>query len=232
MTHLDGNSAYLANALSGHRGATYPITVISSADTAPGDLGPGIEVIHDRALNTATKKVQAFTKHSKASFFLVQSDDVIVSPNIIARMEEATEACVHPVLMTPFSNNEENSRFYSYAGDWMSHKDKRISDVPSLDLSQVPTTKAVIKVEWFAFYCVYIPRCVLDVLELDEALENRYNDLDVCLRAAKIGIPSLINLGCLAYHYGSVTLNQIVTPEMYAEADAHWANKMQKSGAV
>jgi len=225
MTHLSGSSAYLLNAIAGHRGKPYKVTVISSADKPP-QLPPEIELIHDITLNTATKKVERMVSETTATHILIQSDDVIVSPNIVESMERATQYCKQQVLMTPMSNNEEGSRFFSYAENWMNHKDKRISEVPNIDLTHVPTTRALIPVEWFAFYCAYLPVNLVKSIGLDENLENRYNDVDFCLRAARLGIPSLINMGCLAYHYGSVTLKQIVTPEMYAEADAYWHKKM------
>ena len=153
---------------------------------------------------------------------------MIVSPNIMENMHRAAMLSPVPVIQTPCSNNEEGSRFLSFGQNWLNLKDKTIEEYPSMamDMTGPPV---LFPVEWFAFYCAFIPKEVYDKVGLDEALENRYNDVDFCLRARAIGVASCINLSCFAFHYGTRTLRKTVTPEMYAEADAYWA---KKSGAV
>lgn len=229
MTHLAGNHPYLLRALEGHlksKGA-YPITVISSADQSPDIRDPRIKVVHDQTLNTTYLKIKAFLSLSTEPYFLIQSDDVIVSPNIIESMEDATANAGCPTILTPFSNNEEGSRFIAYSTPWMKDRDQTVVTRPNPDISGTGMVKALLPVEWFAFYCVYMPRAIYESMPLDPALEYRYNDVDFCLRARKVGVLPAINLGCLAYHYGSATLKKIVTPEMYQQADVYWQNKLK-----
>lgn len=226
MNHLEKNLPYLEQAVKNHIGNDYPVTVISSAETAPKIQG--VDVIHSPQLNTATAKMNHFFSKTTRSHALVQSDDVIVSPNIIEAMTRAAANVPCPLIQTPLSNNEEGSRFISYGGNWLNLRDKTIEEYPTMSLPQ-SGQPVLIPVEWFAFYCAFIPTDVFLNVGIDENLENRYNDVDFCLRARQLGVLSCINAGAFAFHYGSRTLREIVTPAMYAEADAYWAKKI---GAV
>ena len=89
-----------------------------------------------------------------------------------------------------------------------------------------PRAALTIDPGWISFYCAMIPKTVLNrVGDLDEKLDVRYNDTDYCERARKLGIPSMINLGAFALHFGDRSLPKCTTAEQYADADKAWMEK-------
>lgn len=88
------------------------------------------------------------------------------------------------------------------------------------------TERILIDPGWVSFYCTIFPKSVIEkVGRLDESLDVRYNDFDYCNRARQLGIPSMINLGAFALHFGDQTLPKCTKAEEYAAADQAFAQK-------
>ena len=235
--HLDENRPYLdlcLRALSESEGIDYEAIVISDAETCP-EVPAGMTLVHNMSLNTATKKGHFGIAMSDpaSKYFMFLSDDVVVGKHTIARLVEGVWD--QAIICNPMSNSDRGGQY--------------LSNIPfsceeSIDSFEDPADaiKAVnfwgdqfgagyhlmVSRPYVCFYGTLIPRKVWDAVGcLDERFEVRYNDVDFCTRAARLGIPSMINFGTFALHFGSKTLKKTVTPEQYALADQAFREKYQ-----
>ena len=220
--HLSENRPYLdlcLKALHEQVGISFEAIVLSDAETCP-DVPSEFTLVHNRDLNTATKKVHFGISMSdpRSRYFLLLSDDVVLHKDCLRSLVQGILG--HDAICNPMSNSDNGTRFLT-----LSHPG------PDLDLADYvecePCSQSLlVPQDWLSFYCTLIPRAVWErVGMLDEALEVRGNDVDYCTRAAKVGVGRFINFGAFAFHFGSKTLRKTVTPEMYAEADQSMAKK-------
>ncbi len=231
--HLNENQKYLELCLSSLAcTADVQFETIVLADT---EVKPHIPIvcdntrlIHDRALDTATKKVHLGVRlaHPKSQYFLLLSDDVVVTHTMLANMLEGLGD--NRMIINPMCNGDLGGRFiapipFPQSADY---EDMRIRHS---EIEHYKTgLKLIVKQDWLSFYCTLIPRSVWEMVgELDPALETRHNDVDYCYRAQAFGIPSVINFNAFAFHFGSKTLSKSVKP---GEQDAATQAFKQKWG--
>lgn len=178
----------------------------------------------DPELNNATKKVHYAVDNliPEEHDIMLMSDDVVISPNTVEDLMSGAElGCIQ----NPISNNEHGSRWISFGEPHQPsypYNPKLIDKV----LKMSPGPKHMFQVPWISFYCTYIPREVWNkVGRLDERLEVRHNDQDYCFRAARLGIPTFINTGGFALHFGSKTLPKVTSQEEYEKASQVFKEK-------
>ncbi len=225
--HLDRNRPYLDACLqaldkSVGVGAVFETLVISSADSDPV-VPRGMTAVHNRMLDTATKKAHFGIAMSdpRSKYFLFLSDDVVVGPNMLARLIEGVGDSL--MICNPMSNSDNGGQFLTKL-PWACEVDLEDTPNPPATVALAESTygartSLLVHRPYVCFYCTLIPRVVWDqVGALDERLENRHNDQDYCMRAAKLGIPSMINFGAFAIHYGSKTLKHVAPESLRNEA--------------
>lgn len=240
--HLNENEKYLKAAVESLKAQTVqPIVhVVSSAVDRPPVAGPDWEchVHHDTSLDNATKKVHYAVDNliPPDHDIMLMSDDVVISPETIRNLIDG--ASTFGCIQNPLSNNEYGSRWTSpfvlknsYDFDDISLTIAQISMGFFEPKKEYPKPPILFPVPWISFYCTYIPREVWNkVGRLDEILDCRGNDVDYCRRAILLGIPTFINTGGFALHFGSKTLPKVTKPEEYTKADEHFRNKWNNHG--
>lgn len=249
LTHqLKNNWPYLKLAIEGllcTRGIDFEAFIISGQEEAFQEdqleflekLPPHFHFKQDHLLNTATKKFDAAFKEisTYSSHILLLSDDVIVSGSCIPRMYEAF--CDREMIMGPMSNSDMGSR-YDASMELMAEKlllrpDMSLDDLNNHQVLEIlrmrvsnHLNRLLIPFHWISFFCVMMPKTVWQKLNgLDAELEYRYNDHDFCMRAAALGIPSVVNFAAFAFHFGSKTMHYLKTDEIDRKATEHFTKK-------
>ncbi len=228
--HLNENQKYLDHclgAINSSVGVEFETIVLADTEIKP--LVPDtVRLIHDRALDTATKKVHLGVQlaNPKSQYFLFLSDDVIITKTMLANMVEGLGD--NRMIINPMCNGDLGGRFiapipFPQSADY-EDMDDRFDEINEYQTG----LKLIVKQDWLSFYCTLIPRSVWEMVgELDPALETRHNDVDYCYRAQALGIPSVINFNAFAFHFGSKTLSKSVKP---GEQDAATQAFKQKWG--
>lgn len=190
---------------------------------------------HDPGLSNVTKKWRfgLSVSNPESEYVMLISDDVMVSEHTIAMLAASAEGA--PMILNPASNGDASTRYYASYG---LRKGTEFKDIPhkcTLEeisgfeesvISMPLMNPVIIDPGWVSFYCTLFPRTVLNqVGDFDEKLDVRYNDVDYCKRARALGIPSLIQLGCFALHFGDRTLPKCTTEAEYHAADVAWQEK-------
>ncbi len=211
--HLPENKQYLEAAVESVKNQSVPVELIVMATAQYPEL------------TNATKKVHWAIDNlvDPSHDIMFMSDDVVIAPYTIGRLQYASG--LMDCIQNPLSNNEYGSRYWGSVPFWQNsyefdeHKIK-------MAMKQLPPQMLMFPVEWISFYCTYIPRSVWNkVGRLDETLDARHNDVDYCLRAQKLGIPTFINTGGFALHFGSKTLPKVTSSAEYDKADLHFKQK-------
>ena len=231
--HLDRAKPALALCLEGilrNCGVPFELILVSDSETEP--TIPHVDnpdcvrstVYHDKSLKLASLKVNWAVKnavHKDSKYLWLVSDDVVVSDRTMGKMLRGQEML--PGIHNPMSNSDNGSQFLA---DWEGIGVKE--DVrPWSGLREMETQNAILVPKpWVAGYCTMMPREVWDrVGELDPRLDYRHNDQDFCMRAAKLGIPSFINFGAFALHFGDQTLPYCTNPEQLDECSRVFQEK-------
>lgn len=231
--HLNENERYLKAAVESVKAQSVKanIVLMSSSEAKPNIVTDSF--CWDVNLNTATKKVH-FAVDNLIPLdhdIMLMSDDVEISPDTIINLIDGATA--FRCIQNPLSNNEYGSRWVStsvlknsYDFDDISAIQAKLSMGFFEPKKEYPKPPILFPVDWISFYCTYIPREVWDkVGRLDEVLDCRGNDVDYCRRAILLGIPTFINTGGSALHFGSKTLPKVTSHDAYAKADEHFAKK-------
>lgn len=231
--HLDENAPYLElclKALMAQKGVEYEVIVLADTERVP-NVPDEFTLVHDRSLDTATKKVHHGIKmaHPESQAFLFLSDDVVMSETCLGRLIEGAMGTVSVVC--PMTNGEVGTRYLArFQSELPMRPDMRLEDLWGKERELIEFDSGyhnlVVKQDWISFFCVLIPRIVWNAVgPLDPDLETRHNDQDYCYRAAALGIPSMINLGAFAYHFGSRTLRSSVKAGEQDGATEHFRRK-------
>lgn len=237
--HLSENQKYLnwcLNAIKESVGIGVEILCFSSAKYAP-DTPYGVELFHDpEKYSNVTKKYTAGYKmsHPGSKYMMYISDDVMVSKHTIAELADTIGDS--GLILNPASNCDATTRYYSSYSVSNEHGVSKQIPLKTTMEDMVGYQQAIIDYPkerrvlidpgWVSFYCTMIPKSVMKAVgPLDEKLDVRHNDVDYCHRARKIGVPSMINLGVFACHFGDRTLPKCTTSEMYGDADKAFQEK-------
>lgn len=226
--HLNENDAYVnacVRSLLESVDVNMEIIVVSSAEKSPEAAAlPGVRVVHSPELNNASKKVNwAVTQaYSDSKYLLLVSDDVIVSKRCISTMMAGLKLIGDKGITQPLSNGDNGSRFVANLTIENEHGETLRLPVKATLEEIRPFERAIkdrfaggpllIPQAWLSFFCVMIPKaCWNEVGELDQRLDSRHNDQDYCIRATQKGLPSVLNVGAFAFHFGDRTLPKVTT---------------------
>lgn len=233
--HLDENTPYLnicVESLLRSEGVSFEVIVLSDAETKP-HVPNGVQLIWDRSLNTATKKVEVGVKIAdpNSKYFLLLSDDVAVSRFMMKTLVEGVAD--HPVICNPMSNSDNTGQFVANL-PWGCTADlKEFNGMADFEMKirYIGAEHSLMVTRpWIAFYCTLIPRWVWNLVGgLDGRFETRHNDQDYCYRAASHGIASAINFGAFALHFGSKTISKSASKEEQTEATRVFIEKWNVS---
>ena len=231
--HLNENDKYLHWCLTSIMSSVdveLDVICISDAETDPA-VPCGVTLRHDRTLNNVTKKWHAGLAMSdpRSKYVMLISDDVMVSKHTIGEMARTIGDV--DMILNPASNCDATTRYYATfdLGGWPIPHKLRIDQLEGREKQVIEFPKSrriLIDPGWVSWYCTMLPKSAVEkVGQLDERLDVRHNDVDYCHRARLIGIPSLINLGVFALHFGDVTLPKCTSPAEYAAADQAFQEK-------
>ncbi len=233
--HLNENDKYLHWSLTSilaSVGVDIEVLCYSSAKECP-EVPNGVFLRHDPVNNVSCSAkfnhgVKTASPHSK--FICMIADDVMVSKYALAEMADAIGD--RAMILGPASNCDSTTRYqtdYYVNGPGPCRGRMKIPQKCTLEeISGFETNvidyragqRILIDPGWISFYCVMMPKTVVSAVGgLDERMDVRWNDLEYCERALKLGIPAIIDLGAFALHFGDRTLPKCVTPEQYAAAD-------------
>lgn len=235
VTHqIDETEPYLnlcLDALRHSREVDFEVVVVSAAPTQvvlPKD--DRFKLIYDPLANTVPPKIEHFMreKSPKSQYVAFVSDDVMVSEYMLADMMSSFQG--RELIMNPMSNSdctalyEADLHLLSETNPYIQLKlrpDMDLFDLSGFEHGVIHyprKPKLLIPFQTISFYCTMMNLSVwYKVGKLDERMEYRHNDQDYCLRAWKLGIPSMVNLGAFAFHFGSKTLKYLATPEIQNE---------------
>lgn len=232
--HLNENQAYLdlcLKAVNKSEGVSFEVIVV--ADTVePPKVPTGVRMYHRPDLTTASAKVNWATTqaHPESKYFLIMSDDVVISKYALSELVYANGGL--NIILNPMSNSEIGSRFYADLGPFK--PDMSMEDIQGMEdvlISWQRERTFLIHQSYVCFYCTLIPRNVWKVVgPLDERLDARHNDQDYCMRAAQKNIPSMIDLGAFAFHFGSKTIYKAYTSEQMNECSRVFQEKWNAAG--
>jgi len=193
------------------------ILVDSSIDGHKSEAYPWLKTVKvDNSTNSAVAGNIGFRNASSASkYFLFANDDTIFTVGSVAELMGAMGE--NRCIMNAFSNCDTewlHWREMSLYNEGKSLVLPRFFDMNLVrgfeqQLIEYPLEKrTVIPVPYVCFYATIMPQSVWwDVGQLDENFESGPDDRDFCMRAAKLGIPSMINLGPTIWHFGGTTVN-------------------------
>lgn len=226
VTHaLDETEPYLKEclwALGQSSGVEFETILLASSESRP-DHPEDVVLIHDRELNTATKKIHTGVEMASDSSqaFLFLSNDVVVRNDTIDNLWSASK--VVKGIISPGSNSQQADIVWL---GWKFPVNMNLQDVSLTHYYQPDPSPILVKQPWVPFYCPLIRRDIWEeVGGLDPALDTRHNDQDYCYRAMARGIPTFYHLGAFVLHFGSKTLYKAHTAEEMTAASAHMVHK-------
>lgn len=239
LTHqLDLNRPYLRECLKGlanSYGVPYEVWLISGGLVKPEEPELYLRNFNthwDQRLNTATLKIQKAMEliSPDSTHVLLISDDVIVSSQCLSSLYQGFKG--REMIMNPLSNSDSSSLYHAeiHVGDKLLTHDMDLEDFTDLELVRLRNKqgledKILVNFMTLSFYCTMIPKTVFQkVGALDPKLEYRHNDQDFCMRAAQMQIPSVVNFGAFAFHFGSRTLKHFPI-SLRDEATQHFMTK-------
>lgn len=236
--HMNENDSYLQWCLVSvlaSVGVDIEVICISDAPECP-NVPDRVTLVHNHALNNVTKKWHYGVKMADpaSKYMMIISDDVMVSKYMIEEL--AATASDAGVILGPASNCDSTTRYRAQFA--LSRDDgtviplgvkcslEEIAGLEQKVIDHPVSQRILIDPGWISFYCTMIPKRVIELVgDFDEKLDVRYNDVDYCERARKIGIPAMIHLGVFALHFGDRTLPKCTTQDEYASADRAWFDK-------
>ena len=166
--------------------------------------------------------VRASDPNSKYVFIL--NDDVCLTQTCTEVLVEAVGN--NSVVANPLSNCDNFARYQMVVGF---NRGEDFCPVPvrfmrynQIEGDEELLIKAksiyppgLINQNWLAIYATMIPRRIWDMVgEIDENFKTGQDDLDWCLRARKLNIPSVVAIHALAWHFGGVTSSLVIDNEM------------------
>lgn len=243
MHHLDTNRPYLEmaiRALQRSQGLNFDVLLFSDADEPVKVNDPRFRVYNDKSLNEASLKIHKGMEmiHSEA-LVLTLSDDVVVSEWLLHDMAAAFQG--RQFIMNPFSNSDCRSLYeadielkrgsdFKVLGPDMVLED--LAEWEEQIITYPRAKKLLVATPAVSFFCTMMNRSVFEkVGKLDPLLEYRHNDQDFCIRAMNLGIPSILNFGAFAFHFGSRTLKQLPIQETQKSATEHFLKKHSTTAA-
>ena len=207
----------------------FEVLCFSSAKECP-EVDSKITLIHDPVkYSSCSAKFNAGVKmaHPNSKYICMVADDVMISKYLLMELSGVLEG--NELIIGPASNCDSTTRYHTTYFLGSQEKHIRIGQKSSLEdiqgfeqnvIDHPRERRVLIDPGWISFYCTMMSKKVIDKVGLlDERMDVRWNDYQYCERARKLGIPSMIDLGTFALHFGDKTLPKCVTKEQYDQAD-------------
>lgn len=234
---LDRNRSYfnlcIESILRSHDIDSIEVLVIAGSETKP-KVPSNVGLYWDREVITVADKLNLAMKmiSKESTHFILISDDIVVSKYMLSDMHSAFMG--REMIMNPMSNSDCISLYESdiFLGSRRIFPDMDMEDLSDEERELIMNfprkPKCLIPFYTVSFYCTMIPLSVWEkVGPLDKDLEYRHNDQDYCIRAMKLGIPTVVNMGTFAFHFGSKTMRHLANDELKAKCSEHFQNKWQ-----
>lgn len=226
--HLNANQVYLDLCLGSILASKYDhLEVLCISDSAlPPKLPDDPRVIgyHRPDLNNATRKLNFGASQASGKYLWFISDDVMIESHSMRTMVEGLSD--NRIIAIPMSNGDNGSQFVTSLPWPIKLTHEEYAGLPSIEIGDNKNPFLVFSKSFVSYFAVMMSKSIWqEVGELDEAMDQRWNDCDHCIRASKLGIAIMINLGAFALHFGDKTLPQCTTPEQYASCDEAFKNK-------
>jgi GT2 family glycosyltransferase len=244
-TYLEQNQRYLDECLKSIKNLSYPkdkiqVMVKSSGDYEPTvDLDiPYLHVLHHGRQVHYPESINLGIEELKKRFgdvfdyYLLLNDDTVLTKDSLANLvigamgnhmaiyQPVSNCDNHWRYLLPFKAGEKHimNRFYRY--------DDLANDFENMRNASSPVASGYMFAEWVALYATLISKKVWDIVgPLDPKFKTGQDDVDYCKRAKMHGIPCVINLSSLIWHFGGVTADVALTPEIRNENLAYFKSK-------
>lgn len=233
-TYLKDNQKYLNECLKSIKNLNYPqerldVIVISSGDYVPFVDG-SFRSIHQAAQMHYPESCNlGVSQLGPVDHYLLLNDDTILSKDSLTKLVEGALAlpmCIHQPISTcdnwfryildmPLGLNR---RFYRY-------EDFKDQELKWIQMSE-SAHKGFMIVDWVPLYATLIPKLIWDkVGPLDENFKTGQDDVDYGRRARANGFGCVINLSSFIFHFGGVTADVALTPEIRNANVEYFRNK-------
>ncbi len=156
----------------------------------------------------------------QSSFILLLSDDVVMTKNSLKNMVKwVGDDCT---IMNATSNCDNYWKYmlqFSVGDRPVLSRFLKLEDIDGHQLEMMNAESAyppgMLITDTLCFYATLIPRATWEHLgQLDERFKTGYEDTDYSNRARAAGIPLLICLDAIIWHFGGITSSESVTDSM------------------
>ncbi|AWI25240.1 glycosyltransferase [Flavobacterium pallidum] len=164
-------------------------------------------------------------KHTSAPYICIMNDDVIVSDGWAEPMKKSLSD-PNVGFCNPLSNCEYGILHHHQMevnGIKLLHHNNaliglKVAEKQNPDISIRPESiqtyvppfeRKTVLVAWVAFYCTITTRKVIESIGLlDEQFNNGSEDVDLCHRAKKMGLQSVVNEESFVFHFGGTSTDK------------------------
>lgn len=258
--HTEENEKYLNVCLKSvlnSVGVDYEVIVLSDAERAPS-VPAGVKLIHDKGLNTSTKKTEYYLDnliHPKAKCCLFLSNDTMITKYSMHNMAET--AMTKNAIVGPLSNGDILSNYLTDMNIYDEHGQNPIKLKVEMDLEEIQGRENILMNynptfgflndenklnstgrfshyrNWFAFHTWLAPRFILDsVGKMDPRLDCRFSDVDYAARVQRKGYGTFVEFTAYALHFANKSLKPSTSKEKYLEASTWYYKKMKEINEI
>lgn len=184
-------------------------------------ISPPEEHYHNpRALNFGIEQ-------ARGDVLLVLNDDVILTKNSIGHMLEVSKFAPTAIVM-PMGNDQQNA-YHLQVPHVMSGPLPRDGRCPAghvLMNAESLYPPGIILPDTLCMYAFMMHRKFhYEVGPFDENLKTGFDDTDYCLRAKLKGGVLAISMASLVYHFGGVSADSTLTPEIRSSNEKYFRQK-------
>ncbi len=234
VTYLAENQKYLDLALESVNNLDYPVEQLELIVSSSGEYRPTVmpmkmktTKLHsdDRlhfsgVVNQGVRKADSSSEH-----YMIVSDDTIMTKNSLKNMvDEASGPQLR--IIGAISNCDNRSKYILFFGFQIGDKQYQLTErfyrydalapykTELMNQDSLYPAGVLIQ-EHICFYAVLIPRAVWFMVgELDEGYKSGQEDIDYCLRCKAEGVPVVIAIEAIIWHFGGATADVVTTKDL------------------
>ncbi len=235
VTYLKENQKYLDLALESINNLNYPIEQMELIVSSSGDYTPAVmpmkmktlEVHSDIRLHFSAVVNQGVrAANPESEHYMLVSDDTMMTKNSLANLIDEAGIHVQPRVVGPISNCDNRSKYVLFFGFQIGDKQYQLTErfyrydalapyKAQLFNQDSHYPAGVLIQEHICFYAVLIPKVVwVKVGELDEKFLSGQEDIDYCFRCKEQGVPIVIALEAIIWHFGGTTADVVTTKDL------------------
>jgi len=241
-TYLESNQKYLDECMRSIEKLNYPkenfdVVVVSSGDYIPR-VSRSFKSIHRQTQTHYPAAINHGISNlaSDCEYYLLLNDDTILTNySLIQLVISATQHGIYQ----PLSNCDQGFRYITEMPLGLQDRFYRYDDLKNrfaemMDAKSPYHDKSTfIIVDWVPLYATLIPKRVWELVgPLDDKFKTGQDDVDYGRRAREKNIPCIINLSSLIWHFGGVTADQALTPEIRRENIEYFKEKWGGSAPI